>query len=237
MSAFQYPLRSQLASFDFYNWLVLAVEHGATEIVFDTDKPKLKNWPEPVIRKRFESIVAPGPALIGLPSRIGIDGWPFDEVRFTGGRYMSGLVKWVQRGGSFQRLRSVLPPGKARYTVTLRNDMRIRARNSNKAAWQQFAQDIGAVVIEDYEDVPISLHERVALYAGAEMNFGVTTGPLHLCALSDYPYMIFCGMAVGAMENCGVMRGTNYPWSSGPEQRLVWEMDDIDSIRKAWKGA
>jgi hypothetical protein len=136
-------------------------------------------------------------------------------------------------------LRSVLPPGSARYTVTLRHQVRKSPyRNSNEAAWRQFASDIGAILIDDYDDRPIHLHERVALYAGAEMNFGVSCGPMFLCSVTEYPCMIFnWGCQRPFLEKVGLRYGEQMPWF-GKDQIAVWGPDDLPSIRRnfdAWR--
>ena len=224
-----YPLSRHIASFDFYSWLVLAKAAGATEILFDTSRPKTTKWAADVVRRRYESIIAPGPALAGLPSSTGTQG------RLVGDPHMRFLVEHCRAGRPIERLRSVLSPGKERYTVTLRNDRRIPARNSNDAAWRAFAAEIGARVIEDYDDSPIGLHQRVALYAGAEMNFGVTNGPIHLCTLTPYPAMMFaCDQNAGGFLNAGVRFGEPCPWG-GPKQRWIWEPDELPVLRRYFR--
>ncbi len=221
----RYDLAKNTASFDFFTWLVLAAAKGATEIVFGTETIKKGRWPEDVIRRRFHSIMEPGPAMLGLPHRFGHDGV------IPHGPNLSYLVDHHREGKLFPRLRSVLPPGKAEYTVTLRNNPYIPQRNSNVAAWREFAAEIGAVVIPDYDDQPIHLHERMALYAGAKMNFGVVNGPMHLIVLSGYPMMMFgCHEAQHAFEICGIQKGGNYPWA-GPDQHTIWDPDDLPTIR------
>ncbi len=49
-----YDLRYQHFTFDFFGWLIEWAHKGATEIVF-------ANADNPIKRKRFETIVAPGP--------------------------------------------------------------------------------------------------------------------------------------------------------------------------------
>ncbi len=228
----RYDLALNTASFDFFTWLVLAAAKGYKEIVFGTEKVKKGRWPEDVIRKRFHSIMEPGPALLGLPHRFGDDGV------IPHGPNLSYLVEHYRSGQPFPRLRSVLPSGNAKYTVTLRNNPHIPQRNSNEAAWREFASEIGGVVIPDYDDKPMHLHERMALYAGAKMNFGMVNGPMHLIVLSDYPMMMFgCHEAQHAFEICGIERGGNYPWSL-PHQSTVWEPDNLSVIRRhfaAWQ--
>jgi hypothetical protein len=222
----RYDLRCELATFDFYNWLPMAAACGATEVVFGTRGWRDSIWPVPVLRKRFETIIAPGPALLGLPSREGDDGEPIGPSK------LKHFIAFV-RENPFPRLRSVLPPGNVRYTVTLRHqDRKSPFRNSNQAAWRQFARDISAFVIEDYDDRPIHLHERMALYAGAEMNFGVSCGPMFMCSVSEYPCMIFnYGKLRTFLEKIGLTYGAPMPWC-GRDQITIWENDDVDTIRR-----
>jgi hypothetical protein len=229
----RFDLALNTASFDFFTWLVLAAAKGATEVVFGIEKIKKGRWPEDVIRKRFHSIMEPGPALLGMPYWIGAGG-----IRPHGPSLIE-LVNWTKDGKSFPRLRSVLPPRDVEYTVTLRRNSYNPHRNSNEEAWRTFAKDIGALLIEDYDVKPIHLHERMALYAGAKMNFGVVTGPLHLCLLADYPVMLFsCNKEAEAYRLSGIEPGTNYPWA-GRDQIAVWESDDLPAIRRnfeVWNG-
>lgn len=230
----RWDLAHNTASFDFFSWLVMAKAKGATEIVFGTQTVRIKRWPEDVIRKRFHSILEPGPALIGLPSRIGADGV------MPHGPHMKELVAFHKAGNEIPRLSSVRSPGDAEYTVTLRNNPHIPQRNSNEQAWREFAAEIGALVFPDYDDEPIHLHERMAFYAGARMNFGMVNGPMHLCVLSECPVMMFgAHEARHAFELCGIPDGSQYPWAF-PHQRLIWDPDSPENIRKhfeAWKSA
>jgi hypothetical protein len=228
----RYDLLYDLNGFDFYQWLPVAVARGATEIVFGTKGHRESIWPADVLRKRFETIIAPGPALIGLPCREGDDG------ERVGSCKLKDFVAFV-RHNKFPRLRSVLPPSPARYTITLRHQERKSPyRNSNEAAWRTFADEIGAVVIEDFDVKPIHLHERMALYAGAEMNFGVACGPTFLCSVTEYPCMIFnWGCQRKFHAKVGLRYGEQMPWF-GKDQIAVWGSDDLATIRSsfaAWK--
>lgn len=223
---FRYDLAYDIASFDFYTPLVIAAEKGATEVVFGIDSPKQNKWSADIVLKRFHSIIEPGPALLGLPYRIGEGG----ERPQT--PHMKSLVEWCRQGKSFPRLKTVLPPGNAKYTVTLRRDQRLRDRNSDEKSWRRFADQIGALVIEDYDVDPIGLHERFALYAGAEMNFGIPNGPMHLILLSDYPLAMFkCNHCAGAFANCGIAFGEQWSWHR-ENQFAVWEMDDYGTLMR-----
>lgn len=229
-----YALSNKIASFDFFSWLVLAKAAGATEVIFDTRNPKTDKWPLEQVMERFETIMRPGAALAGLTYRLhemGEDRWRTDA------RY---LVAHVRAGQQFEPLRTVHNPGDVRYTVTLREEPRIPERNSNAAAWRAFAAEIGALVIEDHLVNPIDLHVRMALYAGAEMNFFVPNGPMHICSLAGYPLMAFsCNKCEGGFGRTGIAFGQNYPWHK-PGQSLIWEDDALDNLRRhfrAWRAA
>lgn len=219
-----YPLRRFIAGFDFFPWLVMQQAHGASEIVFDTRGPKTDKWSLDVVMRRFESILKPGPALIGLPSSMGTQGTQLAPY------HQADLVRLTRAGMDFRRLRSVLPPGTERYTVTLRRTQRAAGRNSREEDWRTFAAEIGARVIPDYDDEPIGLHERMALYAGAEMNFFVTNGPVMLAFLSEYPAMGF-DVQNSPMMKFGVPFGQPYPFLL-PQHRQIYEPDTLPVIRK-----
>lgn len=229
----RYSLSTKIAGFDFFPWLVMARAHGATEVVFDTRRPTTSKWPIETVRQRFDSILAPGCALLGMPYSIGTDGR--DDIAPY---HQRDLVRLVREGMQVPRLKSVLPPGNARYTVTLRRTQRSPGRNSRELNWQAFAREIGAHVIPDYEDRPIHLHERMALYAGAEQNFFVTNGPVMLCFLSEYPAMGFC-VNESPMTGFGVPFGEKYPFCL-PQHHQIYETDELDVIRRnfeEWKAS
>lgn len=236
----QYDLSTDIASTDFLSWMVMAAADGATEIVFRTDRGfRTNKWPPERVKRRLETLLMPSPAFLGLPYRIGTDG-----VRTKNGPNAAHLQQFVKSGRTFPRLKTVLPPGSAKYTVTLRNDYRIPEKNSNIPAWRQFAEEIGAVVIEDYDDIPMHPHDIMSLYAGADMNFGVNSGQFWMCALSPYPYMVFDTCDKGEHPDTahrgtikfyfvkyGVPIGGKWAWFN-ENQHVVWEPDTIDVLRK-----
>ena len=226
-AAARYDISRSIAGFDFFNWLVQEKAAGATEIVFGgVNQPKDHKWSRAEVLRRFESILLPGPALAGLPCRVGDGGVERGSV------LTQDLVQWCRKHGRPPRLTSVLPPGKARFTVTLRRTERSPNRNSDEDVWREFAAEIGATVIEDYAVQTVHLHERVALYAGAEMNLFVTNGPAGLCSLTPYPMMMFdCDIAMGPNGRYGVPFGTDYLWMM-PNQCLVWEAATAETIRR-----
>jgi hypothetical protein len=235
-----YDLSLDIASSDFLSWLVMAKAEGVQEIVFRVDRGFLTNkWLRERVQRRLETMLMPSCAFLDLPYRIGTDG---ERMKFRPSAH--DLQRYCINGGTFPRLKSVLPPGNAKYTVTLRRDYRIPEKNSNEPAWREFAVKIGAVVIEDYDVEPKHPHEIMALYAGAEMNFGVNGGQFWFCALSDYPYMVFdvCNLEAHTdtahdgtitlyFPRYGVPIGKKWAWF-GPHQHVIWESDRIEVLQK-----
>lgn len=222
-----YNLGEMVAGFDFFNWLVQVKALGATEVVFDIRNPKTSKWDYQTVMRRFESILLPGPALAGLSCRIGTEGERMASP------LTRDFVKALEGGMVIERLKSVLPVGSEKYTVTLRDTQRAPNRNSLTDDWRTFADEIGARVIEEYDVEPLGLHERVSLYAGAEMNFFVTNGPAGMCSLTPYPMMMFdCNIAMGPAGRYGIPFGVpRYPWML-EGQSLIWEAATLPTIRK-----
>ena len=228
-----YDCGRYLTSFNVFEWLLQAEANGATKIVFDIRNIRGDKWPTEVSRARFWSICQPGPALIGLPCVVfdagTIEPTRAKDIAVPGGK---ALVDFWQSGRRFKRLKSVRPPALARYTVTLRKTQRSPLRDSDEVVWREFAAEIGARVIEDYDVRPIHLHERMALYAGAEMNFFVSNGPGVLCSFTEYPCMLFNTVhARGSLLGDGIGDGEQYPWML-PNQRAIWELATPESLRR-----
>lgn len=236
----QYDLSKHPASSDYFSWLVMAKARRATEIVFGLDDVKTDMWSRERVMRRVETMLIPGTEFAGLPCRVGNDGMRRQFPRPNAYE----LQKFAKRGYKFDKLKSVLAPGKDRYTVTLRQDARIPEKNSNQPAWRQFAKEIGAAVIEDYDVKPMHVHEIMALYAGAKMNFGVNSGQFWLCALSDYPYAVFDtgdenkhpdrahhGGMRSYFVRYGLKEHEKWAWFND-NQHVIWESDNIDVLRK-----
>ena len=223
-----YELRRRIAGFDFFVWLVMQRAHGAETVCFDTSKPKTDKFTLQEVEKRYESILKPGPALLGMDwieGKVGIQYGPYDQ---------EDLTRLVRGGLKIPRIKSPLPKGKEKYTVTLRNTRRWPNRNSRESDWRTFAAEIGARVIPDYDDEPIHLHERMALYDGAEMNFFDTNGPVMLCFMGEAPAM---GFDVQNSPQTGSIFGEQYPFLL-PQHRQIWEPSTLENLRKhfsAWQ--
>lgn len=224
-----YSLKKQLAGFDFYRWLGTVKALGATEIVFDIEKPALRKWDLETTMRRFHTICEPGPALVDLPYSFGQTGIPMAAAT---------VIEFVQRMRDGLRpaiLNCPLPVGTDRYTVTIRADARLPHRNSNEPAWRAFAAEIGARVIEDYSVEPRHIYELLAIYRGAEMNFGVPNGPMGLASHAACPVAIFgCGRPAmfEMLAKCAITPTSPMP-AVGPEEHMDWGEDDLPTLR-AW---
>ena len=226
-----FQLKHQSASFEFFLWLVLVKAMGATKVVIDPSSPKLKWYSQKGLNRRIDNILLPGAALAGLYCKIGTYSPNMMIARAP------DLLAWVRAGKTFERLKATKKPEDvARYTVTLRRNEMAPARNSNEEAWRTFARQIGAYVIEDYVDQPIHLHDRMALYSEAEMNFGVSNGPLAMIGFTDYPMIMFVpkGSAASATVKSGVPWGGKYPWMLS-NQNMIWEQDNLENLRACYK--
>lgn len=231
-----YDLGHYLPSFNHFEWLIQAEARGASVVVFDIRKIRGDKWPREIALKRFWSICEPGPALIGLPHEVFPESTNAQtkalDIAQPGG---GAMVKFWREHRRFRRLNTVREPGKARYTVTLRKTQRSPLRNSDEAMWREFASEIAARVIPDYEDEPIHLHDRMALYAGAEMNFFVSNGPGILCSFSEYPCMMFnTRHARESLIGDGLSDGAQYPWMLA-NQRAIWEEATAESVRRHFR--
>ena len=117
-------------------------------------------------------------------------------------------------------------------------------RDSNVPEWMKFVELVRehVIVIPDYEDDPISLLQRMELYAHAKMNFFVNNGPCILCILSEAPYI--CMRTIGG-DDClaasphrmkkflGITPGFQYPWANRT-QYLSYLDDTCNNIQKEW---
>lgn len=225
-----YRLSKHAASFEFFYWLVMVKADGASQIVFDISNPKTRKFPLADVMQRFHSIIEPGPALAELPYRFGTDTTQLDATA-------SQLLAWWNSGMRFERLKSVKPAKRCRYTVTIRENKAGAPLRDSGQAWREFAKEINAVVIEDYYRQPMHLHDRLALYAGADMNFGVCNGPMALLSLTEYPVTLVVNSqsARNSITRYGGPPDQKLPWMLS-NQHLIWKDDTLDNLRQVYDG-
>ena len=223
----RYDLARNPVNFNFLEFLVGATTRGATEIYLDLSRGFTKKYTAEDSETRLFNIVLPACQLTDVSVSFGSHGHDHPY-------HISATINAFKEMGFIKKLKSPLGKRDVKYTVTLRDYTRSEQRNSNRDAWEKFASDIGAMVIDDWYKTPISLHERMALYSGAEMNFHVNGGPVNLCFYSDAPFLGFMKMAsLLYHEHHGFPAGSQLPWLNS-RQRFVWKMDTYDNIRRAW---
>lgn len=214
-----YNLKESPASFNFIEFLVAATTYGADHVIFDMSEGA-KKFKGLELEERIHSILIPACEIAGVT-------WEFGKSEgLKPGHHMSAVLRAYKKMGFIKKLVS-RTKGKDKYTVTLRHYNRHEERNSTED-WRAFAKDIGARVIEDYYDVPISLEDRFSLYAGAKMNYFVANGPMTLCQFSDYPYTAYINPK-GVWETYHKEHGwykTQLPWAN-KNQKIVWKCFEL----------
>lgn len=219
----KYDLSKYPCNFNFVEWLVTATTLGATEVCIDNRRIKTK-FSHLDNQTRIDNILVPACALAGVKVSFGSNGAD------VCGYHMDTVLQAYYEHGGIKKLKSVLPHGTVKYTVTLRNYDRYPQRNSNEAAWRRFAADIGALVIEDWYAKPIGLHERMALYCGAKMNFHVANGPAALCYFSDAPFIgVWHNVDEAYHQRHSFPIGSQLPWLNS-NQKIIWQNDTYDNL-------
>ena len=215
----------RVSTYDYFTWQTQVASAGATEIVFRTDNMRSTKWPLQEAKKRFLNYIWPGPGLHRIPCRIGTDGDA--EI---GSIHMQDLPE------NFTRMRSVLPPDSERYTVTLRQTFHNTFKNSDQDLWREFANRIRARVIEDHAVEPIGLYERMALYAGAHMNFGVPNGPVSILWYTPYPLCMVSDPATSAKSwgGHGYKPGDRIKFLLD-NQSVVWAKPTMDILMREFE--
>jgi hypothetical protein len=232
----RYDLLERINSHDFYQWLFVANHMGMKEVVFGLHHSWRRSlWPEDETLERYRSIVRPGPELFGFKCSEGDDGETIASEK------LQDTIRYARTHKKLKKLVPVVQPGSARYTVTLRQQCRVHLhRNSTVSAWLSFARKIGAIVLMDYIVQPIPLKDRFALYAGAEMNFGVDNGPMTVLTMTALPCMVFKYRGnVQYLSKCGLIEPQQFPWC-GPNQMMFWEDDTEENIWRRfewWRNA
>ena len=154
--------------------------------------------------------------------------------------------------------------GRQMVTITLRNCEYNQARNSNVAAWAEFARGLDLrvwfpVFVLDTErtlgEVPKALQDfvvfrevswnvglRMALYERAWLNLGVNNGPMALCWLNERTRYITFKMVTPSVSQTTV--AFNRSRGFEPNQSLpfatafqmwVWEDDSLDVIEREFQ--
>jgi hypothetical protein len=181
-----------------------------------------------------------------------------DKAVFGHRRYVyvpKEIVKAAKEGQPTPVFRASVPaPFPGAVTITLRETSHDAARNSNFAAWEEFADHLKGqgeqvVFVRDTEKAhepiygfqtcpaaSVDLDSRVALYEGAKINLFVANGPSCLAEFGKRPLLKVCKTAAFARlwaQAMGIDEGEQFPWSL-PTQRMIWKEDTFENLVQAW---
>ena len=218
----------------------------------------------------LENICIPLPALLpscGKPAEIVARDYRPNGPHFGKGRYMVGLPTAV--AAAQQDIYPLRADGSearrcyGRYvTITLRNPGWWKGRQTAAEDWLTAADEIrrlGYVVVlipdgsrepSDFlglcghavdELASTEVLRRAQLYAGAEMNLGITSGPMELSWFLSAPTIIFVrtneeerASSVMAYEKAGLPPGSQFA-NAKARQRWVWAPDTAENILAAFR--
>jgi hypothetical protein len=165
-----------------------------------------------------------------------------------------------------QRWLRELGAGKPVVSITLRQSEFQPLRNSNVAAWRQFAgrctqMGFHPVFIPDTEallkgdaaalsdftvlDLPaFSIGYRMAVYEQSFLNMMTNSGPASLCMFHPAARSLVFKMLVPSILTCspeyfinhGLQPGAQLPFA-GPGQTITWQDDDAESIERCFVAA
>lgn len=231
-----FDMANRPATFDILQLCSTAKTFGAKHIRLTTGWFKKKNYSVEAARERLDSIIKPAIKLYGLDYSIGK---PFGV---TYSHLIDSTVRTYNHFGALNKIPCETKDN-GYVTITLRKS-RTPEKNSNEMEWAKFAKTLACevIMVRDYDEQPISLEDRMKLYAGAHMNFFVNNGPALLCILSDAPYL--CMNVIGREEKglfspefhkaLGIVPGFQYPWKN-ERQLLCYETDDCENIQTAYR--
>lgn len=224
MRSVVYDLKKRPVSWDFITFAISARELGYRHIVFRNMRGNKTLQTQQVI-DRVHNIMIPAIKMLGGMA-YSMDGDGDERVASHEYYYMRP---------DFERMMS---PRKAEveHTVTIRDVPYAAQRNSDRNLWTRFAKQIGALLIEEYDRVPISFEDRLAYYAGARMNWGVTNGPLSAMFLTPYPISMFCDERLDrkCFAGHGILPGGQVQFSL-PHQNLIWGAINYDNLMRHYE--
>lgn len=228
-----YDLSNRPASYDFVTCMATAIALGCKHVRFVYGAWKPKNYTLKQAEERWRSIVEPAVALFGLTYSIG-------ERRGAEVNHMlHAAIATYRKTGRIGKIPIACNRGDY-VTLTLRKS-RNPERDSNEQESLKFAQrcEREVIIIRDWDELPISIEDRMKLYAGAYMNIMVINGPVTLCVHSDAPYL--CMRTIGCERSGstspafsaknGITPGFQFPWANA-NQRLSYLDDTCENIER-----
>lgn len=228
-------------TFDFAVTAVIAKTLGLDGVLFGVGGMTEWKYSAEIGWRRWANILIPICALAGLKIFVR------DKVEGQALGYATGDVEALYRKlNRLSKLTSNVKPDREGYvTITMRDSFRNTWRNSNRAEWVKVEAELrrrgeDVVVLEDAEDSPMPVAQRLALYEGAKMNLAVGNGPMVLCWLSEAPYLSFqlprpvnhekdYQELVAQWDRMGFPVGSQLSFRNA-RQEIVWGPDDAELI-------
>jgi len=245
-----YDLSDMPTTFDFAVFCVIAKTLGAEEVRFVYNgEISTRKYPEDYAWRRWANICIPTCRLVGLKYSLGplVNG--FTHWYHYG--CIEGLYKELNRVELLKLPESISPKDGEYVTVTLRDSIRNKWRDSDIPSWKRFIDLLrsdgwSVEVLGDCEFAPMSIEYRMSVYAGAKMNFGSSNGPMALCHFSDMPYITSNmiprhnpGNAAERLKNYmahgGFPYGSQFSFRNPKTQLIQWEYDTFDNLVKAYE--
>lgn len=238
-----YDLSKDPTTFDFVTWLVIAKTSGVDHVHFVVDQGiRTDKYDEVTAWKRFGNILIPATKLAGVTFTVGSKR---DGLRF--GWHIGELEALYRKTGRIEKLQKTVDLDlENTVSITIRESIRNKWRDSNKEAWLKFSEKLksdgyNVIILNDCELNPIDLQWRMAVYSGCLMNYGVSNGPLILCLLSDAPYLSFNMIPKNPkgegydmkehLQRGGFPEGSQLSFRN-EKQLLIYEPDTYENILK-----
>lgn len=236
-----YCLETKPSQWNFCNFLVAAKTLGFDRIKFvNYHKIQIKKYinnplkidPKTIAINRFKNIVLP---LCDLANISYFFGYAHSDDKSLGCDL--GVIYKIFEEKNFIWRFNPLKEKEDYVTITIRDSIRNKFRDSHPD-WRLFIKQFkNVIILEDRELNPITVMERLSLYSGAKMNYGVMGGATAILLYTTLPYKLWVGTAIkdkGTFEeikSAGANINSNFPFSL-PNQYLIWEEDNIESLIK-----
>jgi hypothetical protein len=232
-------------TYDFAVYAVMAKTLKYAEIRFVLGMTEWK-YPAEIGWRRWANICIPICKIAGIPFSAG-GMMPGDALGYATG-HIEHLYQKTKRISKLQSLYDY--PKKGYVTITMRESFRNKWRDSNRKEWARFAEYLAKrgeelIVLEECENQPLAVEERMAIYSNAKMNLAVGNGPMVLCWLSEAPYLSFqlpkplghekeYDQLVEQWNRMGFPVGSQLSFRNSM-QEIVWGPDDFDLIKEKYE--
>jgi len=245
INAGRWCLHANIPSWDFGAYCVALRTMNIRNVFFRYREPlHNKKFPPQMTWNRWRNLLIPLAQLSGIRWAMSPDVEGEFMPRVTAYGHLYQLHEMT--GGQMYMWEAPYKWDEGNYvTITLRKSHAgwQPARDSNLPEWNKVREGLKqrgkkVIVIDDAEENCIPVPDRMALYAGADMNLSVNTGPAMLCHFSKAPYLTFKMIPETDperthirenLEISGFPIGGQFPWAH-EKQRLVWETDTADTI-------